>query len=866
MDGASPVSAAVRLCLVSRPLWPATALLLALATWCPTALANPGDLDPSFGTGGRAVVQLSDDADAPMSEATRVIADGDGVLVAAQSRHAGELRAVVARFVGDHLDTTWGDQGTIDFSGPAGVKARIDGLARRGDGETAVLVATDAPSARIVLLDAHGAPDPAFGSAGQLVVDDDGAGLAAAPGDGLVVTRSVQALGENPQLGFTLIDATGTIQRTSAPTAIEPAARRPLGDAVVDALGRVLIGGVNDTTGDPWVARFALGPSATYVPDATFGDAGVAELASPRGMPFGARRLVPLADGRLLVAANGGGGNTVMRLTDAGALDSTFGTGGVARARDLGNGGGEGADAVLLQSDGRIVMGGASGIDQGFTLSRFTADGQVDTGYGDGGTAHLDAPVDGTGDTGVVATGLALLADDTPVLVGTYSRRVHSPSPVGYDSWDPEAVGVLHALTGDAPADTTAPAVTVDRTPADPEHAPRPDFGFHSDPYTVLECRIDGGAWTVCYTDPSWGTHELNYLANGPHTLEIRATDQAGNLGAPATISWTNAIPDPQIISGPDGLTGDPRPQFGLQSPDPNGTLMCALDGVEHVCSGLAPDDSFGLLADGPHTYTARIEIAGTGVATRHFIVDTTAPKTAITVTPADGTRNRRPAVAFSVADANVDGLRSECAQDGGAFAACTSPWRPASDLGDGEHRVTVRSIDAVGNAEPTGAAATFRVGPAPAPAGPAAVTPATADPPAAAPATPSVAAVVQGTATVASRPCTTPPPHALDVRPDGTLVLTLTIPRRGRLSVRIYLPRLRGATPAPLLASATRTVRRAGRVVVTLRRTMLSRALARQLPHGTTAPITLRTTLTTPRRAPLRRTATAKLATPPCA
>src|SRR5581483_1416850 len=73
----------------------------------------------------------------------------------------------------------------------------------------------------------------------------------------------------------------------------------------------------------------------------------------------------------------------LVHLTGAGALDESFGTGGV-----LTSGQTTGND-LLIQSDGKIVVGGIG--RGGFGLSRYNADGTPDSTFGSGGFVSTSA-------------------------------------------------------------------------------------------------------------------------------------------------------------------------------------------------------------------------------------------------------------------------------------------------------------------------------------------------------------------------------------------------------------------------------------------------------------------------------------------
>ncbi|MDZ4813832.1 MAG: hypothetical protein SGI99_14645 [Pseudomonadota bacterium] len=100
-----------------------------------------------------------------------------------------------------------------------------------------------------------------------------------------------------------------------------------------------------------------------------------------------------LADGKLLIAAildrgSNPGSDTnfaVMRYLDDGTLDASFGIGGIAETSFT-----TGQDrpfALALQSDGAIVLAGWApiGNGSGFAVARFTADGMLDSSFGNGG-------------------------------------------------------------------------------------------------------------------------------------------------------------------------------------------------------------------------------------------------------------------------------------------------------------------------------------------------------------------------------------------------------------------------------------------------------------------------------------------------
>ena len=126
--------------------------------------------------------------------------------------------------------------------------------------------------------------------------------------------------------------------------------------------------------------------TAAGVLDTTFATSGIALSGQPNDAAADAIAVQP--DDRVVVAGYTTPGAhpllTVWRLTADGALDSTFGTGGVA-AFSFASGGR--ASSVALQADGRIVVSGVVyPLGQvNMVVFRLMPDGTLDTSFGSGG-------------------------------------------------------------------------------------------------------------------------------------------------------------------------------------------------------------------------------------------------------------------------------------------------------------------------------------------------------------------------------------------------------------------------------------------------------------------------------------------------
>ena len=83
--------------------------------------------------------------------------------------------------------------------------------------------------------------------------------------------------------------------------------------------------------------------------------------------------------------------------------------------------------------------------------------------------------------------------------------------------------------------DRSAPNTTITSGPSGTVSSSSASFTFtSSEANSTFECRLDGGAWTVCTSPKSYSS-----LARGSHTFSVRARDAAGNTdGSPANRSW----------------------------------------------------------------------------------------------------------------------------------------------------------------------------------------------------------------------------------------------------------------------------------------------------------------------------------------
>jgi uncharacterized delta-60 repeat protein len=371
------------------------------------ALAAPGDLDPTFGSGGKSLVFPG-----ATGEAVALAPDG-AVAVAGRSGSAGFLDFAVARLGSNgRLDPAFGANGTAvvpvgggDDSGRA-VVAMPDGrLVVAGASVVAGL-----SEFGIVRLAPGGSLDGTFGLGGRFFTDFGGGAagraLALAPDGRLVaagsaagefaVTRLVSTGSSDPGFGIggrSLADLGGVDEADAVALAPE---------------GSVVVAGTSNDN----FAVTRLQPNGYF--DMGFGVAGRSH-ADFGGADFG-RAVAVAPDGKIVVAGHsivGGDSDIVVaRLRSNGYFDTSFAAGGRSRVDlddfDFGWG-------VALAPDGKIVVAGYTG-NRDVVVARLQPNGSPGTTFGGDGSVTVDF--------GGLDSGKAVaLAPDGKIVVAGSSNR-----------------------------------------------------------------------------------------------------------------------------------------------------------------------------------------------------------------------------------------------------------------------------------------------------------------------------------------------------------------------------------------------------------------------------------------------------------
>jgi uncharacterized delta-60 repeat protein len=303
------------------------------------ALGQAGTLDPAFASGG--IFQAPGSA----STANALAIQGDGKIVVAGSgiaTNGGGLDTLLRLNTNGTLDTTFGTGGVFSIS-PKGAELvnGFFGVAIQPDGKI-VAVASGLVGVQLIRVLSNGTLDTTFGTGG--------------------LTTTITAFGGIGGGGLAL---------------------QSNGDIVLVA------GSLNPSV----MARFTSSGKL----DTTFGTGGQVNLQ------YGTPTQVAIQSNGKIVVTSGLSGKLVFffpnaqagsitRYNSNGSVDTTFGAAGTAASVAS-------ASALVLQSDGKIVVGGAitsklnapgTANDIGFGIVRYNSNGSLDKTFGMGGVAITD--------------------------------------------------------------------------------------------------------------------------------------------------------------------------------------------------------------------------------------------------------------------------------------------------------------------------------------------------------------------------------------------------------------------------------------------------------------------------------------------
>ena len=363
------------------------AVLAAAGALAAALSAARGDLDPTFGAGGKVTTDFGGNE---IGWAVAVQRDGRVVVAGDRFDPGPNDDFVLARYtVRGALDPTFDGDGKVTtdfndhFSGAFGVAIQPDGkIVAAGYG----FPPTGPQDFALARYNADGSLDQSFGAGGRVLTtfgptSIDGGGALAIQADGKILVGGRTRSGATSEFGLARYLANGALDPSFDGDGLVVTAVTPGSDQIFDLAvqpnGKIVAaGGVLGTSS--W--QLAI---ARYNPDGSLDPSFDADgLVVVPSFPIGEHILLQ-RDAKLLLAGIGG----VARLNVDGTVDGSFGEGGRAQTGNVD------ARTVALQADSRILAIGtvfASPTSADFGVARLNANGRLDPSYGRGGIVVTD--------------------------------------------------------------------------------------------------------------------------------------------------------------------------------------------------------------------------------------------------------------------------------------------------------------------------------------------------------------------------------------------------------------------------------------------------------------------------------------------
>ncbi len=400
----------------------ALACCLSLGLVATGAFAVPGDVDLTFGNGGRVFIS----ADTYSVVAASLVLQSDGKMLIGRATNLmvpTNVNLTVIRLNPDGTpDAAFGASGTASINLP-GITASTQMVVIQGSGK--IIVAGPASRAdnpggqyfAVARYQTDGTLDPTFGAGGYVLEDYNTAqavinALLVQPDDRLVAVGSALGAGGKTNMAFTRFNADGLIDTTLGTN----------GHLIVDfsgdgrnstahslarrADGGLIIAGTNgnSTVEDPSVLHSVLlALTADGAVDSSFGIGGRATPDFAGEKAYSDPQLGIQSNGEIVMSEvathdNGTCELLVTRMDERGQMDPAFGTSGFA---SLPLGDCDVAVNVFVAPDDHILIGRASvysGWDGSYCpcailVTRLTEDGSRDVAFGVDGTASVDVGV-----------------------------------------------------------------------------------------------------------------------------------------------------------------------------------------------------------------------------------------------------------------------------------------------------------------------------------------------------------------------------------------------------------------------------------------------------------------------------------------
>jgi uncharacterized delta-60 repeat protein len=354
-------------------------LMLCVAGINLTVMSAASDLDPTFGNGGKVIWNPGD---SPSASGNGIALQSDGKIVMVGSKATNPSTGfIVARFnANGSLDTTFGNNGwvTVTFGGTGETASSVEIQPDR----KIVVGGYVSIRAAILRLNPNGTLDTTFDGDGRAIIPFFQFG----PNGNVEVSVYLLTLkiandgkivfaGSSPTFNTLYRQVIGRLNTDGSPDTTFSDDGRELGgggtwsDLVVKADGSIFLAGYNST--QTATARLA----------AKYNYSGIQEWFYFRGQDFLSTQLIGIAaqpDGKLVMVGHHASKIFAIRLNSDGTDDNSFDSTTVTPSGE--------AWSVAIQSDGKIVANiSTPSTTNTYSLIRFNPNGSLDSGFGSGG-------------------------------------------------------------------------------------------------------------------------------------------------------------------------------------------------------------------------------------------------------------------------------------------------------------------------------------------------------------------------------------------------------------------------------------------------------------------------------------------------
>lgn len=370
----------------------------------PSSTCEAGRRDTAFGTNGVALTRFTNLQATPESAYASVLQPDGKIVLLGQLGNSTLNQYGLTRYnTNGSLDTSFDGDGWVATDLP-GLQERLLAAAIQADGK--IVAAGNVYNGSIwvfavVRYNTDGSPDNSFGSGGIVNVafngQNDAARGVAIQADGKIVVAgdTGSAGGTHQDFAVARLNTDGTLDNTfdgdgKLTTTFSGSTSNFPRSVLVQPDGKIVVSG--KANNDFAAARYNTDGSL----DTSFDGDGMVTTDVFVGSFEEAWSSVIQPDGKLLLGGVSGANNglTLVRYNTDGSLDQTFDSDGKA-STTVGVSGGI-ANSIAVQSDGKIVAGSQARVVPGlpatydFAAVRFNSDGSLDSTFGTGGKVTTD--------------------------------------------------------------------------------------------------------------------------------------------------------------------------------------------------------------------------------------------------------------------------------------------------------------------------------------------------------------------------------------------------------------------------------------------------------------------------------------------